>query len=138
MDEQSQMTFRVRRYRTLAEAEQLVAAFDASGMKPAEFSREHEMSVDTLTRYLQKRARGQSILRRPGEGKKGKAAGAVAPQASGVGNLVAVEVSEAAAPPERGEGSGLAVTLPGGCRIEVGCRFDAQTLAQLLQVLGRR
>jgi hypothetical protein len=138
MDEQSQVTFRVRRYRTLAEAEQLVAAFDASGLNPSEFSREHEMSVDTLNRYLHKRARGQSILRNPEDGKKGNAARTTAPQASGASNLVAVEVSEPAAPPDREDGSGLTVILPGGCRIEVGCRFDAQTLAQLLRVLEQR
>ena len=138
MDEQSQMTFSVRRYRTLAEAEQLVDAFEASGLTPSEFSREHGMSVDTLNRYLQKRARGQSILRKPWDGKKGNVAGTAEPQASGAGNLMAVEVSEPAVPPYRGDGSGLAVTLPGGCRIEVGCRFDTQTLARLLQVLERR
>jgi hypothetical protein len=33
--------------------------------------------------------------------------------------------------------SGLAVALPGGRRIEVGCGFDAQTLVQLLSVLER-
>ena len=33
--------------------------------------------------------------------------------------------------------SGLAVALRGGRRIEVGCGFDARTLAQLLGVLER-
>jgi hypothetical protein len=36
-----------------------------------------------------------------------------------------------------GAGSGLAVVLPGGRRIEVARRFDTTTLAQLVDVLER-
>jgi len=50
---------------------------------------------------------------------------------------VAVEVSASHPRLESGASSGLAVALPGGCRIEVGCGFDARTLAQLLAVLER-
>jgi hypothetical protein len=35
-------------------------------------------------------------------------------------------------------GSGLAVALSGGRRIEVSCGFDSSTLVQLLGVLERR
>jgi len=48
-----------------------VDAFEASGLKASEFSRQHEMRVATLNRYLHKRARGQSILMKPGMGRKG-------------------------------------------------------------------
>ena len=50
-----------------------------------------------------------------------------------------VEVKESAGRPALGgpAGSGLAVALPSGRRIEIGCGFDARTLAQLLDVLER-
>ena len=36
-----------------------------------------------------------------------------------------------------GPGSGLALRMPGGMRIEIGREFDPRTLAQLLNVLER-
>jgi hypothetical protein len=50
-----------------------------------------------------------------------------------------VEVKGSAGRPALGgpAGSGLAVALPRGCRIEIGRGFDAHTLAQLLDVLER-
>ena len=119
MDEHAQ-TLRVRINRSRAEAEQLLAEFDASGLKRAEFCRKHGLSVDTLDRYRRRRARGQAVLG---------------------SHLLAVEVcgaTEAAAPRDSVAGSGLAVVLPGGRRIEIGYRFDASTLVQLLDVLERR
>ena len=50
-----------------------------------------------------------------------------------------VEVKEYAGRPvlEDRAGSGLAVALPSGRRIEIGRGFDAHTLAQLMGVLER-
>jgi hypothetical protein len=50
-----------------------------------------------------------------------------------------VEVKESAGRPALGSpaGSGLAVALPSGRRIEIGRGFDAHTLAQLMGVLER-
>ena len=50
-----------------------------------------------------------------------------------------VEVKESAGRPVPGgpAGSGLAVALPSGRRIEIGRGFDARALAQLLGVLER-
>ena len=50
-----------------------------------------------------------------------------------------VEVKESAGRPvlEGRAGSGLAVALPSGRRIEIGRGFDAHTLAQLMGVLER-
>lgn len=50
---------------------------------------------------------------------------------------MAVEVPAARPALEGGRGSGLAVALPGGRRIEVRCGFDVPTLMQLLSVLER-
>ena len=50
---------------------------------------------------------------------------------------VAVEVSAGGPALGGPASSGLAVALRGGRRIEVGCGFDARTLAQLLGVLER-
>ena len=68
----------------------------------------------TLARYRKRRSQGQAA---PGT------------------RWLAVEVSSGGPGLESGVSSGLAVALPGGRRIEVGCGFDARTLAQLLGVL---
>ena len=49
--------------------------------------------------------------------------------------MLAVEVSGRAAAPVATTGSGLAVLLRGGRRIEVGRGFDAGALEQLVRVL---
>jgi hypothetical protein len=51
---------------------------------------------------------------------------------------LAVEVSGVVPAVESGTSSGLAITLAGGGRIEVGRGFDGPTLVQLLGVLERR
>ena len=71
----------------------------------------------TLGRYRKRQAQGNPI---PGS------------------RWVAVEVSGGGPAFEGGGSSGLAVALRGGRRIEVGRRFDAQTLVELLGVLERR
>lgn len=99
------------------EAEQLVAAYEASGLSRVEYCRQQGLSLATLARY---RRRQQQA---PGE-----AAG---------NRWLAVEVCGASAGVGSGIASGLAVALAGGRRIEVGRGFDAQTLTQLLSVLER-
>jgi hypothetical protein len=106
----------VRRRRSRAEAEQLVAEYETGGLSRVEFCRKQGLSLATLARYRKRRAQSNPT---PGDG------------------WVAVEVSGGHPRLESGANSGLAVALPGGRRIEVGCRFDARTLAQLLGVLER-
>jgi hypothetical protein len=115
MDEQEQVVYG-RRRRNRAEAGQLVAEYEASGLRRAEFCGTHRLSLSTLTRYQkwQREAGGETLS----------------------GNRwVSVEV---ATPGLAGwTGSGLAVTLAAGRRIDVGRGFDAQTLVELLGVLDR-
>ena len=106
----------VRRRRSRAEAEQLVAEYETSGLRQVEFCRKQGLSLATLARYRKRRAQGNPA---PGDG------------------WVAVEVSGGGPRLESRASSGLAVALPGGRRIEVACGFDTRTLAQLLGVLER-
>jgi hypothetical protein len=114
VDEQTQVE-EARRRRSRAEAGQLVAEYEASGLSQVEFCREQGLSLATLARYRKRQTQG-----------------------SPAGNRW-VEVKESAGRPALGgpAGSGLAVALPSGCRIEIGRGFDAHTLAQLLGVLER-
>jgi transposase-like protein len=101
-----------RRRRSRAEAEQLVAEFEAGGLGREEFCRKHELAFSTLARYRRRRERGQ------GEG-------------AGPSRWLAVDLADS---PQAGA-SGLAVVLTSGRRIEVGRGFDAKTLEQLVHLL---
>ena len=116
MDEQSQ-TVTVSRRRSRAEAEQLVAEYEASGLSRTEFCRGRGLSLATLGRYRKQQSQGETT---PGN------------------RWIAVEVSSTASAPAAASGSGLVVALPGGRRIEVGRGFDTDTLVRLLSVLERR
>lgn len=106
----------VRRRRSGAEVEKLVAEYEVSGLGRAEFCRTHALSLSTLTRYCKRRqAQGE---------------------AGGAGRWVAVEVS-GADPATSGGRSGLTVILSGGRRIEIGRSFDASTLQRLMVVLDQ-
>ena len=115
MDEQEQVVHG-RRRRCRAEAAQLVAEYEASGLRRAEFCGTHRLSLSTLTRYQQRQreAGGETLS---------------------ANRWVSVEV--ATPKPAGWTGSGLAVTLAAGRRIDVGRGFDAQTLVELLGVLDR-
>jgi len=115
VDEQTRVV-EVRRRRSRAEAGQLVAEYEASGLSQVEFCRERGLSLATLSRYRKRQAQGS-----PAAGNRW------------------VEVKEYAGRPvlEDRAGSGLAVALPSGRRIEIGRGFDAHTLAQLMGVLER-
>lgn len=108
MDEQAQAV-EVRRRRSGAEIEQLVAEYGGSGLGPVEFCRRRGLSLATLARYRKRRPQTP---------------------AGSESRWLAVEVSGAG-----GAGSSLAVVLTGGRRIEIGRSFDAATLVQLLRVL---
>ena len=115
MDQQAQV-IEVRRRRSRAEAEQLVAEYETGGLSRVEFCRKRGLSLATLARYRKRRTQGNPA---PGD------------------RWVAVEVPGGRPRLESKASSGLAVALPGGRRIEVGFGFDARTLAQLLGVLER-
>ena len=115
MDEQAQVVS-VRRRRSRGEAEQLVAEYEASGLSRVDFCHERGLSLATLARYRKRHSQGNAA---PGA------------------RWLEVEVSGSGPAAESGGASGLTVALKSGRRIEVACRFDARTLAQLLAVLER-
>ncbi len=57
MDEQEQ-AIPVRRRRSRAEAEQLAAEYEASGLSRTEFCRKHAVSLSTLNRHWKRRLLG--------------------------------------------------------------------------------
>jgi hypothetical protein len=102
-----------RRRRSRAEADQVVAEYEASGLSQEVFSGQRDIPLKTLARYVtrsRKQKAGSKESRR----------------------WVAVEV----AGHETG-GSELAVLLSCGRRIEVKRGFDVGTLRQLVAVLER-
>jgi hypothetical protein len=115
MDEEAPV-IEVRRRRSRAEAAQLVAEYEASGLSRVEFCRRQGLSLATLARYRKRPTQGKAV--------------------SGH-RWLAVEVAASNPTPESRGNSGLAVALPGGRRIEVRCGFDCHTLVQLLSVLER-
>ena len=104
-----------RRYRSRAEADELAAEYESSGLTQREFCERRGLRVKTLARYV-KRFRQRPV------------------EAEGTPRWLAVEMAES----EPGAiGSGLSVVLSAGRRIEVGRGFDAATLEPLLTVLER-
>ncbi|HVB66132.1 MAG TPA: hypothetical protein VND01_00385 [Candidatus Acidoferrales bacterium] len=97
--------------RSRESALELARSFEASGLSRGEFAGRAGISTRTLDHY-RRRARAQA---RPG--------------------LVEVEVT---APMAWGRGSGLALVLANGRRIEVGAGFGAEDLARLLAVAEGR
>ena len=118
MDEQTQEV-KIRRRRSRAEVEQLVAEYEASGLNRTAFCQQKGLSLSTLVRY---RRRQQQTT---GESANGN-------------RWLAVEISGATAVAGGENASGLAVSLPGGWRIEIGRGFDPDTLKRLLVVVERR
>lgn len=114
VDEQDQR-MPVRQRRSRAEAAQLVAEYEASGLSRIEFCRKRGLRPATLGRYLKRQQTTPA-------------------GAAGV-NLVAVELCGARRAGAKREDSGLAVALAGGRRIEVARGCDGGTLVQLLGLL---
>ena len=107
----------VRRRRSAAEIERLGGLYQSSGLRKSEFCRHHGMSLSTLSRYLQERQKSRS----GGEG-------------GGQSRLVSVELAASDTVVSVGL---LTLLLSKGRRVEVGCGFDAETLARLVSVLER-
>ncbi len=109
----------VRRRRSRAEAEALVAEFEASGLMREAFCQQRGLAVGTLDKYRRRAHAGR--------------------RSSG-GPLLPVEVvwSTAQNPNSDTGGDGvLVVELRSGRRIEVHRGFDAGTLERLLTILDR-
>jgi hypothetical protein len=102
-----------RRHRNRAEADQLAAEYEASGLSQAEFCKQRDLLLKTLARYLAR------YRRQPAQGNEPHK-----PQ-----RFVAVEVAGSL------RGGELTVLLSGGRRIEVKRGFDAGTLRQLMAAL---
>src|SRR5438093_11288623 len=92
--------------RTRAEVQKLVAEFVSSGMRRSEFCRSRGLSFGTLDRHLKKRRCKR----------KSRAA-------SAAGRLVPVDLAARKLPTQHEPRCGLAVGLPGWCRIEVHHEF---------------
>jgi hypothetical protein len=106
--------------------EQLVDAFESSGLRRREFCQKHDVAVGTLDFWRKRRRqeRGEVAGHRRGARKVHARA-----EMGSDGRLVAVELAGTAT-------SGrLAVVLPRGRRVEVSEGFDAATLERLLAVL---
>lgn len=111
-----------QRRRSRAEAEQLVDAFEVSGLRRREFCLKHGVVVGTLDFWRKRRREEQGpVASNPARTQNGAA------QA----RLVAVELAGTAT------SGGLAVVLWRGRRVEVSEGFDAATLERLLDVLER-
>jgi len=105
----------VRRRRSLAEAEQLVREYAASGLKRQAFCAGRGLSVAALDKYRRRLAAASQAT------------------ATSKGRLVAVEVMPAVSASK--VVSALCVELANGRRIEIGSGFDATVLKRLLTVL---
>jgi hypothetical protein len=111
---------RVRRAyprRSPAEVAQLVAEYESSGLSPSAFCRQKGMNRLTLEAY---RLRQEKAGGKPHWGSVGWRWRYLVP-----------------VPGKAAEGSGLAVLLPRGCRIEISRKFDTDTLKRLLDVVER-
>lgn len=101
-----------RRYRTISEAEQLAAEFEASGLTRQDFCDRNDVALNTLARYLTRRRQQKTDSSEPRR-------------------WVKVEIADR----QRAIGSELSVVLADGRRIEVRRGFDIATLQQLVTVL---
>ena len=112
MSEEETAVSRQRR-RSRAEADQVAAEFEASGLRRDEFCSRVGLSRQTLARYIARRRRDRGV-------------------SNPTRRWVAVEIAE-----PRSEGAELTVVLSGGRRIEVKRGFDGDTLRRLVVALER-
>ena len=106
--------------------EQLVDAFEASGLRRREFCQKHDVAVGTLDFWRKRRRQERGDVAGHRRGARKVHAGA---EMTSSGRLVAVELAGTAT------SSRLAVVLSRGRRVEVGEGFDVATLERLLAVL---
>jgi hypothetical protein len=110
---QKQAAKKHRRHRSRAEADQLAAEYEASGLTREAFCQQRDVPLKTLCRYVTRyRRESAGIMQSP--------------------RFVQVEVTAPAS-----LSSPLTVLLPGGRRIEVSRGFDAGTLRQLIAALDQ-
>ena len=109
-----------RRYRSREEAAQLAAEFEASGLTRPQFCQRHDVSLNSLARYPQRR-------RQHNPPRQNQTPPNQTPR------RLAVEIAAPTA-----AASGLTLVVGAGRRLEVGRGFDAATLEQLLSALERR
>ena len=100
-----------RQHRSRAQADQVAAQYEASGLSREAFCRQQDMPLKTLARYVTRYRKQQTAGSEPQR-------------------WVAVEVAG-----HDGCGSELSVLLAHGRRIDVKRGFDAGTLRQLVAVL---
>jgi hypothetical protein len=108
---QKQAAKKHRRHRSRAEADQLAAEYETSGLTREAFCQQRDIALSTLSRHLRRYRREQ--------------AGAVRSP-----RFMQVEVTAPTSP-----GSPLTVLLSCGHRIAVSRGFDAGTLRQLIAAL---
>jgi transposase-like protein len=107
----------VRRRRTRAEIQQLVAEFVSSGMEHSEFCRMRGLCRSTFYRHVKKHRRKDNAL---------------VPSSQ----LLAVELAGMSRTGQS-ENGGLTVVLASGRKIEVVRGFDGHTLERLISMLER-
>jgi hypothetical protein len=114
MSEEQVVSGKLRR--TSAEIEQIVSAFQSSGMSRSQFCRVRGLTFGVLNRYLDRMR-------------------AAANSGATGGGLVAVEWAGKKPSAERVASCGLTVVLRDGREIAVNVGFDAATLQRLVEVL---
>src|SRR5208283_1983027 len=119
---------KIQQRRSRAEAEQLLDAFESSGLRRREFCQQHGVAMGTLDVWRKRRRQERSRL---ASKRLGTSKVHVGKEGAISGKLVAVEI---AGRPSSGK---LTVVLPRGQREEVLEGFDAATLERLLGVLDR-
>ena len=105
-----------RRHRNRAEADQLAAEYEGSGLSQAQFCIEKDVKLKTLARYVTRLRKQSSGVNQPEQ-----------PQ-----RLIPVELAG-----QKTHSEVLTVLLQGGIGIEVRPGFDATTLRQLVGALER-
>ncbi len=119
---------KIQQRRSRAEAEQLLDAFESSGLRRREFCQQHGVAVETLDVWRKRRRQERSTFANK---RLGRSKLHIDKEVAISGKLVAVEI---AGRPSNGK---LSVVLPRGQRVDVFEGFDAATLERLLGVLDR-
>ena len=120
---------RVQHRRSRTEAEQLVEAFESSGLGRREFCLKHGVALGTLDFWRKRRRQERDKVASKQPRMRNKDVGAGVASGS---KLVAVELAGLQG---NAAGGGLVVVVSRGRRIEVSRWFDAATLERLLAVL---
>jgi hypothetical protein len=120
---------KIQQRRTRTEAEQLLDAFESSGLRRREFCQQYGVAMGTLDVWRKRRRQERSRFASKRLGRRSKLH--IDKEVAISGKLVAVEI---AGRPSDGK---LSVVLPRGQRVDVFEGFDAATLERLLGVLDR-